>query len=392
MSYQKFKANQLFTGFDLLPGNNVLITDAKGTVQDIVNESNAGGDVQVFEGILSPGFVNTHCHLELSHLKGAIAENTGLIDFLIAVPRLRQFEPEAIQEAISNAETEMYNTGTVAVGDICNTTDTIPVKQQSRLQWHNFIETIGFSNEKAPERFAFSQAVWQQFESIFPRRNTLVPHAPYSVSEVLFGLLNDASAGKISTIHNQESAAENELYQSKTGDFMRLYQDFGIDTGFFNPSGKSSLQTWLPWLGKPKHLLLVHNIAISQADITLLTKQLINFSPFFPLCPNANYYIQQRQPPVELLRQNGCTITIGTDSLASNHQLNMMEEIKTLLRQNKQLSMTEVLQWATINGANALQMSETLGSFEKGKQPGVVLIENTNDGKSGNESQARRIF
>jgi aminodeoxyfutalosine deaminase len=392
MSYQKFKASHLFTGFDMLPGNNVLVTDAKGIVQDIVDETIAGGDVQVFEGILSPGFVNTHCHLELSHLKGAIAENTGLIDFLIAVPQLRQFEPEAIQEAISRAETEMYNTGTVAVGDICNTADTIPVKQQSRLQWHNFIETIGFSNEKAAERFAFSQAVWQQFESAHPGNNTLVPHAPYSVSEKLFGLLNDASADKISTIHNQESAAENELYQSKTGEFLRLYQDFGIDTGFFNPSGKSSIQTWLPWLSKPKHLLLVHNLAISQTDLTFLTNQPINFLTFFPLCPNANNYIQKQQPPVELLRQNGCTITIGTDSLAGNHQLNMLEEIKTLLLQNKQLSVAEVLGWATINGARALQMSETLGSFEKGKQPGIVLIENINDDNPGEKSQAKRVF
>jgi aminodeoxyfutalosine deaminase len=392
MSYQKFKASHLFTGFELLAGNNVLVTSANGAVIDIVDENNAGGDIQVFEGILSPGFVNTHCHLELSHLKRIIPEETGLIDFLMSVPKLRQFKPEAIQQAISNAEAEMYHTGTVAVGDICNTTDSIDVKQQSRLHWHNFIETIGFSNEKAAGRFAFSQDVWQQFEAIFPGRNTLVSHAPYSVSENLFGLLNDAAAGKISSIHNQESAAENEWYQTKTGDFTRLYQDFGIDTGFFNPSGKSSLQTWLPWLSKPKHLLLVHNIAISQADLTFLTNQLVNSLPFFTLCPNANQYIQRQQPPVELLRQNGCTITIGTDSLAGNHQLNMLEEIKTLQQQHKQLHITEVLRWATINGARALKMDETLGSFEKGKQPGIVLIENTKDGNIVGESRARRIL
>jgi aminodeoxyfutalosine deaminase len=392
MSYQKFKASHLFTGFELLPGSNVLITDAKGMVLDIVDETMAGGDLQVFNGILSPGFVNTHCHLELSHLKGIIAKNTGLIDFLMAVPKLRQFQPEAIEEAISNAEAEMYHTGTVAVGDICNTTDTIRIKQQSRLQWHNFIETIGFSNEKAPERFAFSQAVWQQFESAHPGRNTLVPHAPYSVSKNLFGLLNEASAGKISTIHNQENAAENEWYQNKTGDFTRLYRDFGIDTGFFNPSGKSSLQSWLPWLNKPKHLLLVHNIAINQSDLTFIAGNPISQSIFFTLCPNANHYIQRLQPPVELLRQNGCTITIGTDSLAGNHQLSMIEEVKSLLRQNKQLSITEVLRWATINGAKALNMSETLGSFEKGKQPGIVLIENTSNGNPGDIHQAKRVY
>ncbi len=392
MSYQKFKASHIFTGFELLPGNNVLVTDSKGMVLDIIDQQNAGDDIQVFDGILSPGFINTHCHLELSHLKGAIPENTGLIDFLISVPRLRHFDPGVIQDAIAGAAAEMYHSGTAAVGDICNTADTIPAKQQSRLQWHNFIETIGFSNEKAPDRFAHSQAVWQQFEAVFPGKNTLVPHAPYSVSENLFYLLNDAAAGKISSIHNQETAAENEWYRAKTGDFLRLYQDFGIDTDFFKPSAKSSLQTWLPWLSKAKHLLLVHNVAISQTDLTILTNQLINSLTFFALCPNANNYIQRQQAPVELLRQNGCTITIGTDSLASNHQLNMLEEIKTLLRQHQQLGMTEVLGWATINGAMALQMSGTLGSFEKGKQPGVVLIDHIIDGKAGDESRSIRIL
>jgi aminodeoxyfutalosine deaminase len=392
MSYQKFKASHIFTGFELLPGNHVLITNTKGIVEAIVDENDAGEDVQAFSGILSPGFINTHCHLELSHLKGAMAENTGVTNFLMAIPGLRQTEPGAIQEAIDKAEKEMYHTGTVAVGDICNTADTLPLKQKSSLHWHNFIETIGFSNQKAAERFAQSQKVYQLFEAALPGRNTLVPHAPYSVSENLFHLLNEASAGKISSIHNQELAAENELYQSKTGDLMRLYQHFGIEIGFFKPSGKSSLQTYLPWLSKPKQLLLVHNIAITQQDLTLLTNQGVSPSAFFVLCPNANQYIQQQQPPVELLRQNGCSITIGTDSLAGNHQLNMLEEIKTLLRHNKQLSLNEVLGWATINGAKALSMNQTLGSFEKGKQPGLVLIENMSDATLWETGRASRIL
>jgi aminodeoxyfutalosine deaminase len=392
MSYQKFKGSCLFTGFELLPGNHVLVTDAAGTVQDVVAETEAGEDIQAFEGILTPGFINTHCHLELSHLKGAIAENTGLVDFLMAVPGLRHYPAEAIQDAIFTAEQELYQSGTVAVGDICNTADTIPVKQKSSLHWHNFIETIGFSNEKAFERFAQSQAVYHLFGSAFPGKNTMVPHAPYSVSETLFSMLNDASAGMISSIHSQECPAENEFYQSKTGDFLRLYQHFGIDTGFFTPSGSSSLQTYLPWLHKPRHLLLVHNVAITQADLSLLTNQLINQLTFFPLCPNANRYIQRQTPPVDLLRQNGCTITLGTDSLASNHHLSILEEIKTLLQAHRHLSTQEVLGWATINGAKALQMEATLGSFEKGKKPGVVLITNAISGEIGEQSGSIRLL
>ena len=82
-----------------------------------------------------------------------------------------------------------------------------------------------------------------------------------------------------------------------------------------------------------------------------------------------------------MLLQNKCNIVVGTDSLASNHQLNILEELKTISKKFPQISIETLLQWATINGARALQMDDTLGSFEKGKQPGVVLIENVTNKK-----------
>ena len=97
---------------------------------------------------------------------------------------------------------------------------------------------------------------------------------------------------------------------------------------------------------------------------------------FWCLCPNANQYIEQTMPPIELLRANGANIIVGTDSYASNWSLNILDELKTIQKHNAQIPLEEMLGWATINGARALQMSKHLGSFEKGKQPGVVVIEN----------------
>lgn len=395
MRYQKFKGCSLFTGRELLPGNHVLITQPNGTVVDIVPESEAGDDILTVEGLLCPGFVNAHCHLELSHLKSAIPEHTGLIPFLLSIPQLRRYPAETIQQAMQQAAETMYQNGIVAVGDICNTTDSLSIKQQSPIHWHNFIEAMGFTNDKAAERFAWSQAIYQQFEAALPGRNTMVPHAPYSVSQQLFGLLNEASAGKISTIHNQESEAENEWYRHKTGPLEELYQRMGIDTSFFEPSGQSSLRTILPWLNQPKRLLLVHNVATALEDLQPLpitqypiptnqstiqlpnhsTNQPINQSTIHVLCPNANQYIQQVLPPVQLLRQQNCTIALGTDSLASNHQLSIWAEIQTLQKAFSDIPLAEMLQWATLNGATALGMEEGLGSFDKGKKPGVVNVE-----------------
>jgi aminodeoxyfutalosine deaminase len=410
MRYQKFKGTGLFTGRELLPGSQVLITSADGTIEDIVPATEAGDDIQVVNGLLCPGFINAHCHLELSHLRGAIPTGTGLIPFLQAVPKLRQYPPEEIQAAMAQAAESMYQNGIVAVGDICNTADSLSIKQQSPLHWHNFIETIGFSNDKAAERFAWSKAIYDQFESRHPGKNTMVPHAPYSVSEKLFGLLNQASAGRISSIHSQESEAENEWYRTKTGPLEQLYQGMGIDTDFFQPSGKSSLQTVWPWMDRVKHLLLVHNVTITSDECRMtpclprysgcqglggalrqiansgastamdnpshstFNFQLSTFN-YFILCPLANQYIQQTLPPVNLLRQHGCTIALGTDSLASNHQLSIWAEIQALQTAFPDIPLAEMLQWATLNGAMALGMADTLGSFEKGKRPGVVCIE-----------------
>ena len=93
-----------------------------------------------------------------------------------------------------------------------------------------------------------------------------------------------------------------------------------------------------------------------------------------------------------MLLKNECNIVIGTDSLASNHQLNILEELKTISKNFPNIPIETLLQWATINGAKALQMENELGSFEKGKHPGVVLIENITDKKLTQNSVAKRVL
>ena len=95
---------------------------------------------------------------------------------------------------------------------------------------------------------------------------------------------------------------------------------------------------------------------------------------FFCLCANANQYIEDVMPPVEMFRKNGCEIVLGTDSLASNWSLSILNEMKTIRRHFPHIALAEMFAWATLNGARALQMDDWLGSFEKGKKPGAVLV------------------
>lgn len=379
----------------MLPAGNVLITDKNGVFVDIVSLTDAGEDVAQFNGILCPGFINAHCHLELSHLKGVIPEKTGLVEFVFKVITQRDFAAEDILTAIEAAEQEMLQTGIVAVGDICNNASTIGQKAKKRLCYHNFIEIAGFVPASAQERFDKANAILEQYRpTINYQRSTLSPHAPYSVSPQLFEFINNATANDIVTIHNQETQAEDDFFKNRTGDFLHLYSKLGIDISFFNPTGKSGLQSWLPCLNNNQSLILVHNVTTTTEDIEFVKRttnndqQTINFC----LCPNANLYISNTLPDINMLLENNCNIVLGTDSLASNRQLNILEEIKTLQINFAQLQLETILQWATINGARALQMDDTLGSFEKRKCPGVVLIENVNDCWLTENSSSKRIL
>ena len=120
MGLKKFKADKLFDGYRFLEDDKILITDEDGIVSGIVSSGEAGEDVRKLSGILSPGFINCHCHLELSHLKNVIPPHTGLIEFLCSVVTKRGFDPAIIQQEITRAEKEMYDNGIVAVGDIGN--------------------------------------------------------------------------------------------------------------------------------------------------------------------------------------------------------------------------------------------------------------------------------
>lgn len=393
MGYRKFSAQQIFTGRELREGL-VLITDADGSVEALVDRQEAGDDVQYWEGILTPGFINTHCHLELSHMKDVIPPSIGMIDFLLGVMGQRATQEALVLQAIETAESAMWQSGIVAVGDICNTAYTLPQKQAGRLYYQNFIEATGFLEASATARFAAAEAVYHQFRATTPAftnrlgvNSSIVPHAPYSVSPALFGLIAISQPNGLLSLHSQESEAEEAFMQTGQGGFNRLYETLGLDISFYRPLGKTSLQTTLPRFNPRQSVLLVHNVTTSEADLVFLAagrKAGMLPEVHFCLCPNANLYIGNSLPDVELLLRYGANLVIGTDSLASNQSLNIAAELNTLRQHFPMIPLDTMLQWATRNGAVALGIEDRYGSFEPGKQPGVVVL-------SEDLSVARRV-
>lgn len=372
MGFRKFKGSQLFTGVDFAPGDAVLVTDEEGMVKEIIREADAGEDVQYVEGIVSPGFVNCHCHLELSHLKGIIPPGTGMVPFLVTVMQQRGAAAETIQDAITQSELEMESAGIVAVGDICNTADTLAKKQSRKLFYHNFIEVSGFTEAGAPARFAIAGSIAAQLAETGPA--SIVPHAPYSVSPALFERIQSSFSGFTLCMHNQESQAENDFFLTGDSELRQLFAMIGVNLDFFVPPRVSSIRAVLHFLPARSPLLLVHNVVTSAEDIRLIKQH--NRETFFCLCPNANQYINGTLPPVDLFIKSNCRIVLGTDSLASNYQLSILEEIRTLLFAFPWLDMAQMLKWATSEGAEALGISDRFGTFSPGKKPGVIAINN----------------
>lgn len=368
----------MFTGREMLSGNQVLITNREGVIADLVDEQDAGDNIEYLEGTLAPGFINCHCHLELSHMKGVIAPGSGLVDFIFKVVTERSVDEELILAAIDAAEKEMICNGIVAVGDICNNAITVHQKVKRNIWYHNFIEVAGVIPAVAGKRFQKMLEVLREFEKSLPA-NSIVPHAPYSVSPPLCRLMNDLTGNRLLTIHNQEIADENALFEQGTGDFLRMYEMMGIDVSFFRPTGQSAMQSWMPHFNKEQTLILVHNVATSERDVEFAGQHVLNsgMQMYYCLCPNANLYISNKLPRLPVFSALDEQIVLGTDSLASNQQLSILSEMNTLLKYFPALPKETLLKWATMNGAKALGIENRYGSFEKGKQPGVVLVDDS---------------
>lgn len=374
----KITANIIYDGKGNSLNEKVIVFNHDGVILDVVNKEEAGESsiIKHYTGALCPGFINTHCHLELSHLKNRIEEHTGLDNFVKEIEKQRKATPEEMQEAAIKADEEMLANGIVAVGDISNSDYTFRLKQISKIYYHQFIELFSFHPDKAEQAFQRGVNLYNSFkDNTTDKKNvSITPHAPYSASDKLLGLITQHAVenGNIQTIHSQESSDENCFFKNKTGKLFERLTNWGVDVAFWRAPGVSSLKATLPKLSSTNNLLLVHNTFTNEEDIIFAMQKHQHL--FWCLCPNANLYIENNLPPIDLLLKHNCKIALGTDSVASNHQLSVWEEIKTIQKHSPQIPLAQIIQWACNNGAEFLRIDNVMGSIEKNKKPGIVNI------------------
>ena len=388
---KSFKADYVFPVYADPIKNGIITVDDDGkivSVSETPDPQYQDVPIQELSGIITPGFVNTHCHLELSHLKDKVKPGNGLIDFIKDILALRQGDAAEIQAASELADKQMYDNGIVAVGDISNTGHTISLKAKSKLYYHTFVEILGFLPEAADEVFNKALVLADEFK---PQSVSVTAHAPYTVSKELFKLIKRHSdSGKnLLSIHNQECEDENKFYRYKLGGFIDLYKHLGINIDYFRPQARNSLQSIIPLLTNRQKILMVHNTCTNLKDIYFIKRfdRKINWC----FCPNANLYIEKRLPKIELFVNQGLNITLGTDSLASNSKLCILSEMVTIQKKFPSLSINTLLEWGTINGARFLGIDDEKGTLELGKTPGLNLITGLDGFKLTPEAEVKKL-
>jgi cytosine/adenosine deaminase-related metal-dependent hydrolase len=369
----------------------IVSIDDRGEIINLYESSAAAaitGAVEYLEGIIVPGFINSHCHLELSHMMGKIAVGEGLLAFLNKVIRQRSSDENDIIDAMSKADRTMHENGIVAVGDISNNLLSKSINEASPLHYHTFVEFLGFNPRNAGS--IYNEAL-ELLRNFLPLPVSLAPHAPYSVSKDLLKLFQKNTEGhsELTSIHNQESEDENELYRYKTGKFLDFYKNLNLNIDFFKAQARNSIQSIIPLFSPKQRILLVHNTYTSLKDVYFASR--FNRDIHWCFCPKANIYIEGRLPKIEMFLFHDFNITVGTDSLASNDKLCILSELKAIKEHFPSLSFTETIRWATINGARFLGIDQRYGSIEPGKKPGLNLITNTNGLELTADSEVRKI-
>lgn len=379
----------------------VVITDDQGKILAIDRRENHDpASLEVHRGVITPGFVNAHCHLELSHMKGVAPTGTGLLPFLKTVVNHRHVAQEQIDAAIEQADRDMWEAGIQAVGDICNKADTAATKRRSPIRYYSFVEMFDFLNDaRAQQTFDGYYEVFAQQSGENGDRKSCVPHAPYTVSKALFSFINAANRSAASphstvtvSIHNQETVHEDQFFMDKTGDFNEFYRSFGIPLNGFEPSGRRSIYYALEHMDAQHRTLFVHNTETQPEEIRAAQAWAAQSTICWCSCPNANLYIENRLPNYRYFLDNEAIVCLGTDSLTSNWQLSILEEMKTIARYQSYVPFEMLLRWATLNGAIALGFDDEIGSIEVGKRPGLLLLDLDDRLQLGFSTKVKRLL
>ena len=372
---RRYAANYVITNTGEPIRNGIVSIDETGKVVEIAQLGDSGvsnAEVHFFNGYLTPGFVNTHTHLELSFFDGVFLPGGSMVAFLRQIDSLRMdINQEIIDSALVKAYEALRRDGQVAYGDISNAADTVPFKANEEFESVTFVEMFGANVELANKAFAEGQRVLGLFREAGVKHAYLTPHAPYTVSYRLLDLLETpVQDAPIYSLHFAETGQEWEFMRTGGGAIDNLYKNIWHREVQI-PTQEEYLR-WIERMGRDgKRTLLVHCVRLEREEMARLKAACPELS--IALCPQSNLFMEGRLADIEGMREAGLRITVGTDSLSSSPTLSVLEQLKVINRYYPSIPVPELLLWATRNGAEALGFTQ-LGKLAVGTTPGLNAV------------------
>jgi cytosine/adenosine deaminase-related metal-dependent hydrolase len=319
--------------------------------------------VDLGPGVLLPGLVNAHCHLELSSLAGRLPLPSPFVPWVAALVAARAGETgDRVREATARAIASMEASGTVAVGDVSNALGHLDLLAASGLDAVVFYELIGWDPLAADGILAGADERLRGV-GLRPARNVeirLAAHAPHSVSPALFaGLL---VRGGPASLHLAESEAESRFLAGEDSEWSGFLADRVGAVPFIAP--RRSPVRYVSEMGVLRpHLVAAHCARVDADDRALLARAGVHVA----VCPRSNRNLGVGVPPVPDLLAAGVRLCLGTDSLASAPSLDLLADAAQLRREFPSLRAADIVGMATTGGARALGR-EDLGSLAPGKR------------------------
>jgi len=320
-------------------------------------------DFDLGDAAVLPGLVNTHTHLDLTGLRGAAPPSPDFTRWLREVIAFRRGRsPEQVRADVREGLAECLRFGTTLLGDISGDGGSWDVLAEGPLRAVVFREFLGLTKDRACGAYERLDR-WLASRTATPTcRPGVSPHAPYSVRFSLF--LAASISGFPVAVHIAETAAEQELLVLRRGPFVSFLRDLDV----WDPKGLAEdTGHVLRLLNGPRPTLLVHGNYL-PADSPIPPNATIVY------CPRTHAAFGHPPHPFREFLSRGVRVAVGTDSLASNPDLDVLAEIRFLHRLYPDLSGAVLLRMATLSGAEALGWADEAGSLTLGKSADLIVV------------------
>jgi len=348
-----------------------------GPHQQIRKQFPGVDEINLTDCLLLPGLINAHTHLELSHLKGLVSYQGNFVDWVTRLIAARLETTKPLDNILNSACAELFRAGVTTVADICYEHRAWPYLKGLGLRKICFAEVFGLT-DKLEAQTEYLRRTLAETETDDLLRLGLSPHAPYSAGGELYQLAarlagsNNATGGSrvALTTHLAETPEEIEFLTTGGGVWREFLQRINRWDGSFKCPKQRPVEYFLSLELQEQSFLLAHVNYINDAEIIALGRR--RHSVVF--CPRSHNFFGHPAHRFGDMLAAGINVCLGTDSLASNNTLSILDEMRFVHQQYPNFSTDILIKMGTINGAVALGWEDKIGSITSGKEADLVAI------------------